>query len=219
MSNRLFDVGTVPPPPWPPAMPGYSPMPPGPPAPDRRRSWPGLATAGVVGAVVAAAAAAIITAQARDTTAAPPQTSAPVTVTVPAPPPPLPAPLPTAQADRQTCDQGWDGTDVPTKSAAKALDILPPGVTVLDPAVQENPEWAAAVRRAGGLYLQASEGLATQIAPGTTPILAQAANTAAKALRVLGDSHITFDPISGNAHHLAVDAANQMAVLCTRLAP
>ncbi|WP_249026263.1 hypothetical protein [Mycobacterium xenopi] len=92
-------------------------------------------------------------------------------------------------------------------------------MTILDPAVQRNPEWAAAVRKAGGFYRQASEALAAQIAPGTTPVLNQAAQTAVKAFRVLGDSYITFDPISGNAHEIAVAASKQMTALCTRLAP
>jgi|SRR5271166_712583 len=218
--SQNYTVGTVPPPPPPPAMPGYSPLPPGPPADDRRRRWPVVVAAGVVGAVVAAVAAAVITVQARNaTTVTAPQAPAPVTVTVPAPTPASPAPLPTAQADRQTCQQGWLATQDPAKAATNALAILPPGAKILDPAVQNNPEWAAAVRRAGEFYQQASDALQAQIAPGSTPVLTQAANTAVKAFHVLGNSYTKFDPISGNAHDIAVKASDQMAALCTRLAP
>jgi hypothetical protein len=90
---------------------------------------------------------------------------------------------------------------------------------VLDPAVQANPDWAAAVRKAGDFYKQASESLRTQIAPGTTPILAQAANTAVNAFRLLGDAYINSDPIAGNAYDIALESSDQMAALCTRFAP
>ena len=85
--------------------------------------------------------------------------------------------------------------------------------------MQQNPEWASAVRRAGGFYTQASEALRAKIAPGTTPVLAAAANTTVKAFHVLGESYATFDPIAGNAHDIAVEASDQMFALCTRLAP
>ena len=124
-----------------------------------------------------------------------------------------------AQADRQTCQQGFLATQAPTKSATDALAVLPAGMKVLDPAVQQNPEWASAVRSAGNFYTQASDVLHEKIAPGTTPVLAEAANTTVKAFRVLGDSYTKFEPIAGNAHDIAVEASDQMVALCTRLAP
>lgn len=218
MSHNTFRVDTALPP-TPPQLPGYPPLPPVPPSGGgRRRRWPALVAAAAVGAVVAAGAAALITTQARDgaaTSAAP----APSTVKVPAPTPAAPAPLPTAQADRQTCQVGFIGTQAPTKSAAQALAILPPGMKVLDPAVQSNPDWAAAVRRAGDYYRQASDALRAHIAPGTTPVLAQAANTAVNAFRLVGDAYVNGDPIAGNAFELALESSDQMVALCQRLAP
>lgn len=218
MSHNPFDVATAPPTP-PPAMPGYSPQPPGPPAGSGRRRWPVLVTAGVIGAAIASVAATVITVQARDTTTASPESPVPTTVTVLAPASPAPAPLPTAQADRQTCQVGFIGTQAPTKSAAEALATLPPGVKVLDPAVQANPEWSAAVRSAGRFYKQASDALGSQIAPGTSPVLAQAAHTAVDAFQLVGNAYVTFDPIAGNAYEIALSASDQMVALCTRLAP
>ncbi|WP_256277893.1 hypothetical protein [Mycolicibacterium grossiae] len=142
-----------------------------------------------------------------------------MTVTVAAPTPAAPAPLPVDQANRQTCKEGFIATQAPTKSATEALSVLPAGVKVLDPAVQQNPEWAGAVRTAGGYYTQASEALRAKVAPGTTPVLANAADTAVKAFRVLGDSYTQFEAVAGNAHDLAIEASDQMVALCTRLAP
>lgn len=219
MSHNTFGLGTVPPPPSPPPTPRYSPQPPGPPAGFGRR-WPTLLAASAIGAVVASAAAALITVQARETSPPiGPEAPAPVTVTVAAPTPASPPPLPTAQADRQTCQEGFLATQAPTKAATDALAILPAGMKVLDPAVQQNPEWASAVRSAGAYYEQASEALRAKIAPGTTPVLAEAADTTVKTFRVLGDSYTTFEPIAGNAHDIAVEASDQMVALCTRLAP
>jgi len=215
MSHNTFGVGTVPPPP-----PGFPPPPPSPPARSgRSRIWPLVLAAGIIGAVLASATAAIVTVQARGTTAALPESVAPVTITVAAPTPAPPAPLPVEQADRQTCQEGFLATQAPTKSATDALAVLPAGMKVLDPAVQQNPEWASAVRSAGSFYTQASDVLHDKIAPGTTPVLAEAANTTAKAFRVLGDSYTQFEPIAGNAHDIAVEASDQMVALCTRLAP
>jgi hypothetical protein len=199
-------------------MPGYSPHPPGPPSGTGRRGWPVLVAAGVAGAIIASLAAAVITINTRDT----PATSAaptPVTVTVGAPTPAPPGPLPTAKADRQTCQVGFIGTQAPTKSAADALSILPSGVKVLDPAVQANPQWSAAVQSAGRFYEQASDALESQIAPGTSPVLAQAAHTAVDAFRLVGNAYENFDPIAGNAYEIALSASDQMVALCTRLAP
>ena len=200
--SQNYPLGTVPPPP----------------AGGRRRRWPVLVGAGVVGAVVAAVAAAVITVQVRDTTtAAAPETHPPVTATVPAPAPPLPAPLPTAQADRQTCEQGWIPAGNLIDSAEAAMHIVPKGSKIDDPAVRSNPEWSAALQKAGDLYRQASDALKSRIAPGTTPILAEAANTAVQALRLLGDTISKNDPISGNAGDIGNATAKEIGVLCTRL--
>lgn len=220
VNPNTFGIDTAFPPPQPP---GYPPQPPGyPPPPQRppssRKRWPALVVAGVIGALIASTAAAVITVQARGTSESQ-EAPAPVTVTVAAPTPAAPAPLPVDQANRQTCQEGFIATQAPTKSATEALSILPAGVKVLDPAVQQNPEWASAVGTAGGYYTQASEALRAKIAPGTTPVLANAADTAVKAYRVLGDSYTKFEPIAGNAHDLAVEASDQMVALCTRLAP
>lgn len=217
MSHNTFEVGTAPPP-APPQMAGYPP-PPGPPSGGRRRRlWPMLVAAAAGGAVVASGAAALITTQARDTVAAP-ASPMPSTVTIPAPTPAPPAPLPAAQADRETCQVGFVGTQQPTKSAAQALAILPSGMKVLDPAVRSNPVWAGAVRSAGESYRQASDALRAHIAPGTTPVLAQAANTAVSAFRLVGDAYVAFDPIAGNAFEMALESSDQMVALCQRLAP
>lgn len=208
-------------PPAPPAyhpayyQPGYAPLPPGPPR--RPRLWPALVTAGVIGAAVASIAAGTITAQVRDNAA--PAAPESVTITVPAPVPPAPAPLPVAQANRQTCQQGWLATVQPARDATAALALLPSGMSILDPAVRTNADWTAAVQRAGDLYRQASTALQAQIAPGTTPILANAAATAVQAFQALGDSYSGFDAIAGNAHDVATESSDQMAVLCKRLAP
>jgi hypothetical protein len=219
--SQNYTVDTAfPPPPPPPVMPGYSPLPPGPPADGRRhRRWPVLAAAGVAG-VVAAVAAAVITVQARDTTTpAAPETRVPVTVTVPAPVPPSPAPLPTAQADRQTCEQGWIPAGHFIDSAKAALATLPKGINIGDPVVRTNPDWIATAQRAGDFYRQAGDALKSAIAPGTTPILAEAASTAVKALRVLGDANSTNDLVIGNAIEISNATAKEVGVLCTRLAP
>lgn len=217
MSNNTFPLGTVPPAPPPPF--GYMPQPPGPPSGNGRRRWPILFAAGIIGAVIASAAAAGITLQARDTTAATPELPAPVTVTVAAPTPAAPAPLPTSQADRQTCRQGWINAGNLIKSAQAAVTVLPPDVKVGDPATASNPEWAEAVKLAANYYRQASSALESNIAPGTTPVLAEAAQTSVKALRLLGDAIRTSDPITGNAVTIANETTQQTGALCVRLAP
>lgn len=220
MSHETITTPPVlPPPPAPPYPPApqYSPRP-RPPADERRRRWPALAAAVGISAVLASIAAAAITTSARDATPTAEQ-PAPVTITVPAPTPKAPTPLPTAQADRQICQKGWLATQEPTRAANSALDVLPGGMKVLDPAVRSNADWASAVRRAGELYRQAGGALEAQIVPGATPILTEAAKTAVNALRGLGDSYVNFEPVSGNTQAIAVEAADQMAVLCTRLAP
>lgn len=219
MSHETITPPEVPPSPMPPA-PGYSPRP-RPPAGERRqrRRWPALVAAAAAGGILASVAAAVVTAQVRSE---PPVTEqpAPAPAIAQAPQaPPAPAPLPTPQADRQICQIGWLATQQPTRAATQALAVLPSGMKVLDPAVRANPDWSAAVQRAGEQYRLASETLEAQIVAGATPILTEAANTAVKALRALGDSYTSFAPVSGNTQSIAVESADQMAVLCTRLAP
>lgn len=223
MSENRFGVDTAFPPPPPPPVPGWPPnQPPSPPpaGPARGRRWPLLVAVGVVAASLASFAAATITVGTRDTGVSAAHTApSSVTVTVAAPTPPAPALLPTAQADLQTCKQGFLATDAPSRSAKDALATLPAGVKVLDPVVQQTPELANAVRSAGDYYIQASQALERKIAPGTTPVLLNAATSMAKALRALGDSYKTFDPIAGNAHEIVNEANAQMIALCSRLAP
>lgn len=225
MSQNRFGVDTAFPPPPPPPVPGWPPQqppPPGPPparpAAHSRRRWPLLVAVGATAAAITSVAAAAITLNTRSSGSSESHT-APVTVTVAAPTTPAPAPLPTTQADLQTCKQGFLATDAPSRSAKEALATLPPGVKILDPIVQQDPKLSDAVRSAGEYYIQASQALATNIAPGTTPVLFDAANTMAKSLRVLGDSYTTFNPIAGNAHAITNEANSQMIALCSRLAP
>jgi hypothetical protein len=203
-------------------MPGYSPLPPGPaPRGSGKRRWRALVSAGVIGGTIASLAAAVIIVQTRDTgattKAAPVPT--PVTVTVGAPSPARPSPLPAAQADRQTCQQGWVPAGNLADAAVRALQVLPAGVKVGDPAIQSNPEWAAAVQNAADSYRRAGDTLDSAVTPGTTPVLAEAAHTAVKALRLLGDSISKGDPVNGNAGEIVDAAGGQVGVLCTRLAP
>lgn len=207
MSQQIY--GTPPPP-------GYSPVPS--PGNRGRRRWPAIVAAAAVGALTSSVLAAVVTAQTRDSETAT-SAGAPSTVTIAAPTPQSPAPLPTAQADRQTCQIGFKSTEAPTQSAADSLRQLPPGMKVLDAAVQTNPEWAAAVRRAGEYYKQAGAAQLAQIAPGTTPVLAESAHTLADALQLIGHAYVNFDPIAGNAYDIVIAASDQMTDLCTRLAP
>jgi len=216
MTHNTFGVDTAFPPPPPPQMPSYPPLPPGPPSGGSRR-WPVLVAAAVIGAVVSAGAAFAITTQAQDTTVQ--GLPAPTTVTVAAPTPAPPVPLPTTEADRQTCRQGWVPAGQAMDSAIAALNVIPKGMKIEDPAVQANPEWASALGKASDFYRQASTALDGQIAPGTTPVLAQAAHSAVSALRLLGDSMSPPNEIDGNAGEIANAAAAQMGTLCKRLAP
>lgn len=204
------------PPAYPPAyyQPGYAPLPPGPPR--QPRLWPALVTAGVIGAAVASIAAGTITAQVRDNAA--PAAPESVTITVPAPVPPAPAPLPVAQANLQTCAARATASQL-ISDASTAQGVIPPSMTILDPAVRSNADWTAAVQRAGDLYRQAGDTLQNNIAPGATPILTSTITTAAHSLRALGDAYATFDPASGNARDAAKEASDAMDVVCKRLAP
>lgn len=217
MSHNTFRVDIAPPP-RPPQLPGYPPVPPVPPSGGGRwRRWPVLVAAAAVGAVVAAGAAALITTQSRESAAT--SAPAPSTVTVPAPTPAAPVPLPTAQADQQTCRQGWIPAGEAIDSATAALNVLPKGMKIDDPAVQANPQYAAAVIRAAGFYRQAASALDGQIAPGATPVLREAAHAAVTALRALGDSVAAPGEINGNVGEIANAASAQVGVLCQRLAP
>lgn len=214
--HHTIDIAT--PPPLPPA-PGYWPPPGPPPSGGPRRRWSVLATAAAAGAVVAAVIAAVITIQVRDTTPAAAPTPAPITKTVPSPAPVAPAPLPAAQADRQTCEQGWIPAGRFIDSGKAALATLPSGVKIGDPVVQTNPDWNATAQRAAGFYRQAGEALRSAIAPGTTPILSEAAATAVKELRLSGDAISTNDASIGNVGKVGNAAAKEVGVLCDRLAP
>lgn len=222
MNEKPFGVDTAfpPPPPAfpPPPHPGYPPQLPGPSARARRR-WPVLVASGIAGAIVASAVSTIVTVQARDGASSQPRVSSPTTVTVAAPTPPAQVPLPTAEANRQTCRQGWIAAGNHIKSAQAAVSGLPPEIKVGDPAVASNPQWAAAVQQAADFYRQAGDALAPNIAPGTTPVLAEAARTSVKALRLLADAIRTSDPITGNAVAIANETTQQTGDLCVRLVP
>lgn len=208
------------PPPYPPPPPGsqFRPQSP-PPAIRRTRRWPAVVAAAAVGALTAAVTAAVITVRVQDPVESAQRAQPAVTETVDAPAPAPPAKLPTAQADRRTCEQGWIPAGSLIDDAQAELAKTPPGVAVDDPAVVANPEWAAAVTRAGELYRQAGTTLAGNIAPGTTPVLSEAAATAVRALRLLGDTISARDPINGNAGEISNAAAAQVGTLCQRLAP
>lgn len=215
--TRYMPGAPMPPPPTipgPPALP--YPFPPAPPGPGGR-VWTSVLAAGTAGAVVAATIAALITGSVRSTAAPAPKTPPAVTVTVA---PPSPAPLPVDQADRHTCNQGLLASVVYVRAANREFEkALPNGVKVTDPEVRANPEWAAAVRRAAADWRLAADTLESNIAPGTTPILAAAAETTVKASRARATAYATFDAAGGNAGDIATKTADEMVVLCKRLAP
>lgn len=193
----------------PPAYPTWPP-PPYPPAPQKpRRRWPAAAAAAGIGAIVAGSISTLITFAA--TSPEPTRTAAPTpsTVTETAGPPPSPAPLPVAEADAQTC-RAWLTTDTLFTAAAAAQGVIPQGMDITDPAVQNNPAWKAGVLRASDLYAQAANTFESQIAAGTRPMLAQAADTTVSSLRTLAEAYKTFDPISGNA--VPIFQANRKAL-------
>jgi len=204
-------------PPPPPAGPPFQPYP-QPPTEGRPRRGPVVAAA-VLGAVLAAVATAAIAVQSRPDPTATPAAHAPVTVTVPAPKPAAPSPLPTEQANRQTCDQGLTPAEKYIDEAEAALATLPSGVKVGDLAIPSNPAWYAAAQRAAAAYRHASDVLNAGIAPGTTPMLAEAAATDVKELRLLGEAIRTNDTMIGNAGEVANASAKTIATLCNRFAP
>jgi len=188
------------------------------PLPRPRRRWP--ITVGVVAAsaVVAATIAAVVAVNVAGNRADS-GTSTAATVTVATPPAPAkPAPLPAADADRRTC-QAWLAAGDQIHAASAAQSVIPKGMTILDPAVRDNPDWSAAVRKAADSYGKAGDTLAAGIAPGTTTILDQAATTAAAALHTLSTGYGTFDAANGNTYHVMRETADTMDVLCERLAP
>jgi hypothetical protein len=213
MTDESSQPGALPSPPSMPEFPRGAPPPVLPGDVGRRRQVMAAAGAGLV---LAAVAAAVITVRVRDVPAA--TAPAPVTVTVPAGHP-TPVPLPAAEADRETCLGGWIAAGHLMDAAEGALKAIPAGMRVTDPAVRADPNLAAAVGKSAQLNRRAADTLESQIAPGATPILAEASHTAVKALRLLAYADANFDPAIGRVFHILDRAANQMGVLCTRLAP
>ena len=196
-----------PPPAYPPTWPPQQQYPPTPTKP--RRRWPAVAAAAGAGAIVAGVITTVITLSvtAPATTDTTSSSADPVTVT--AAPPAPPKALPAAQADAQTC-HAWGATDKLYTAAALAQSVIPQGMTITDPAVQGNPTWKGGVIRASELYGQAADSFESQIAPGTSPMLAQIAQTTVSSLRTMSESYKAFDPATGNA--VAVYQASQKAM-------
>jgi hypothetical protein len=175
----------------------------------------------VIGAVVASAVAATVSLQVRSSGDEPTRSAAPATVTVsvPAPTATATAPLPAAQADSQTCRQGWIPAGNLTDDAQGALRAIPSGLKLGDPQIESDPAMKAAVEQAAKSYRSAADVLAAAIAPGTTPVLLEAAHTAVNALRLLGDAYAVNAPTLGNTIDIANSAGNTVGNLCQRLAP
>ncbi|MBS4730565.1 hypothetical protein MSM1_20320 [Mycobacterium sp. SM1] len=195
--------------PPPPAYPTRPPRP-YPPVPSQhRRRWPAVAASASVGALISGTITTLVTMAATagsgDNTAGP--TAAP-TVTVTATPP-KPTPLPVAEADKQTC-HAWGTADNLVTAAAYALNVIPQGMPFTDPAVRDNAAWKAGVKRASDLYAQAADVFASQIAPGTSQILAEVSDTTVSSLRTLSEAYKSFDPDSDKA--VAVFQASQKAL-------
>ena len=186
------------------------------PSHEPRRSWLAYFVVGVSCAAIGATVAALIATHAATSRAS--ITAQPVTVTAAATPPASPAPLPTDQADRRTCN-AWLAAGEEIHAAQAAMPTLPSGMTILDPAVRQNPDWSAAVKKAAKQYGQAGDVLAAGIASGTTAILDQSANSAVNALHALNIADSTFDLANGNTYQMVRESAATMDVLCDRLAP
>lgn len=180
------------------------------------RRWPGRIVAAIAGAAIAATVTALIFHRADTTARHPPSPAITVTATPTAPAPP--APLPTAEADRRTCN-AWHAAGDRIHAASAALKALPEGSTIVDPQVQANPEWSAAVRKAADFYSQAGRILTAGIAPGTTMILNEGATAAGVALQTLSTAEKTLDAANGNAYAVTHNSADLLDVLCERLAP
>ncbi|MEW2484281.1 hypothetical protein AB0876_32315 [Mycobacterium sp. NPDC049093] len=190
------------PPTWPPQQ--YPPTP-----TTQRRRWPAVAAAAGAGAIVAGLITTVITLSVTAPATTDTTSSAAETVTVTAAPPTPPKALPAAQADAQTC-HAWGTTDKLYTAAALAQSVIPEGMTITDPAVQGNPTWKNGVIRASELYGQAADSFESQLAPGTSPMLAQVSQTTVGSLRTLSESYKAFDPTTGNS--VAVYKASQKAM-------
>jgi hypothetical protein len=183
---------------------------------ERRRRWPVLVTAVAVGAIVAGAISTLVTLQVTNSGPVAPPVARTVTVTVTAAPSStqVPAGVSAAAADDRTC-AGWHGVGPLLTAAADALGAIPRGMTIADPAVQTNPAWAAGVAKAGELYGQAAQTIAAQIAPGTSPMLGQIADTIVSALRTLSIAYKTYDPAGGNSMREYRATKDAMDVYCS----
>lgn len=192
----------------PPAYPTWPPQPYPPAPPPRQRRWPAIAAAFGVSAIIAGTITTLVTLAA--ISPAPSTASAPTpTVTVTAEAPPPPAPLPVAAADAQTC-HAWGTTDRLVTAAATAQNVIPSDVPINDPAIQSNPAWKAGALRSSELLGQAATTFDSQIASGTSPMLAEVSKTTVSSLRTLSEANRTFDPILGRS--FAVYEANKKAL-------
>ena len=198
----------------PPAYPTWPPQPPYPPAPQPpRRRWPAIAAAIGVGAVTGAVITTLITLAA--TGPAPVNTTAPTagTITVTAEPPPPPTPMPAAQADAQTC-HAWGTADTLVNAGKAAMGVIPEDMAFNNEAVQNDPTLVASVTRASDLFDQAANTFEVQIAPGTSPMLAQIADTTVSSLHTLSEAYRTFDPASGNVVDAFLETKTALDWLC-----
>lgn len=200
---------TTMPPTWPGYPPGPAPQPAGQPP---RRRWGRLAAAAAGGAVIAAAAATVIAIAATPNRAPTPGPApAPVTVTAT---PTTPAPLPAAQADAKTCS-AYRSIVAPASAAIQqTLKPLPTGVTITSPEVAANPDWSAAVDRAATQFQQASDQLAAQIAPGTSPMLGHFANIMVSALKTMSVAYQTRDPDNGDDYNVYHSTDQTLSAMC-----
>ncbi|MCH9731997.1 MAG: hypothetical protein K0U84_20380 [Actinomycetia bacterium] len=180
-----------------------------PPAPRPPRRWPAIAAAAGSGALVAAVITTLVTLAVTPTTPATPSAASPKTVTVTASPPAPPTPLTVSDADAQTC-HAWGTADRLVTAGAVKLNTLPDDVQPTDSAIESDPVFSAAVIGAADLFDQAATVFDAQIAPGTSPTLAQTADTTASSLRTMAQAYRTFDPIVGNS--IAVFQASQKAL-------
>lgn len=178
------------------------------------RRWPALAGAAAAGALIAGLAAGGGTALLMHQ----PPMAAPATVTVAPPKPSSPPALPTLKADRKTCT-GWDEAGKLINEAAEELSVIPQGTTILDPAVRDNPERAAAVQRAADLFHRAAEAMNLAITPGSTQLLTEMAHTTADSLTALSTAYRNFDESAGDAITVTRTTAHAMSALCKRLVP
>lgn len=192
----------------PPAYPQWPP-----PAAPLRRRWPAVAAAAGIGAIVAGVITTLITIAATTPKTANAGSPSAQTVTETAAPAPPPAPLPAAEADAQTC-HAWGTTDTLYTAAAVAQGVIPQGMTITNPAVQDNPAWKAGVIRASEIYNQAADTFAAQIAPGTNPMLAEVADTTVSSLRTLSLAYKTFDPANGSAVSVYQTSQQALDWLC-----